>query len=152
MDGMGKKIIIFIVLMILIIGVANVLFRFVLPIKPVKLISGNMEPTHNSGEVLFYGSSNDYKVDDIIIYKPARNPSVVRIIEINDDGTYKAKGDNNPISISRPDMDETHIQKEQIIGKVSFGTKWYIFYSLSYGIQIIIALLLTQLIYSKLKK
>jgi len=152
MEGMGKKIVIFIVLMILIIGLANVLFRFVLPIKPVVLVSGNMEPTHNRGDVLFYDSSNDFKVDDIIIYKTDRNPSVVRIIEINDDGTYKAKGDNNPISISRPGMDETHIQKKQIIGKVSFGTKWYIFYPLSYGIQIIIALLLTQLIYSKLKK
>ena len=152
MEGMGKKIIIFIVLMILIVGLANVLFRFVLPIKPVVLVSGNMEPTHDKGDVLFYGSSNDFKVDDIIIYNTDRNPSVVRIIEINDDGTYKAKGDNNPISISRPGMDETKIQKEQIIGKVSFGTKWYIFYPLSYGIQIIIALLLTQFIYSKLKK
>ena len=152
MEKMSKKIIIFVVLIILIIGLTNVLFEFVLPIKPVKLISGNMEPTYNRGDVLFYIHSNDYKVDDIIIYETGRALSVVRIIEINYDGTFKAKGDNNVMPISRSDIDETHIQKEQIIGKISFGTKWFIFYSLSYGIQIIITLLLTQLIYSKLKR
>ncbi len=149
---MGKKIIIFIVLMILIIGLANVLFRFVLPIKPVKMISGSMAPTYNAGDVLFYRGSDTYNIDDIIIYKPSSRPQsiVIRIIEENSDGTFKVKGDANQATI--PALDQNNLKKEQIIGKVSFGTKWFIFYPLSYGIQILIALLLTQLIYSKLKK
>ena len=152
MQGMGKKIVIFIVLMILIMGLTNVLFRFVLPIKPVKMISGSMAPTYNAGDVLFYSGSDTYKVDDIIIYKPSTRPQsiVIRIIEQNLNGTFTVKGDANQATM--PALDQDNLRKEQILGKVSFGTKWYIFYPISYGIQILIALLLTQLVYSKLKK
>lgn len=151
MKKLGKKIIIFIVLMILLIGLANVLFRFVFHTKPVRMSSGSMAPTYNSGDVLFYRSSFIYKVEDIIIYKPTLRPqnSVVRIIEQNTDGTFKVKGDANRLTI--PALDQDNLKKEQILGKVSYGTKWYIFYSLLYGIQIIIAFLLTKLIYPRLK-
>jgi|TARA_Y100000294_G_C8507965_1_gene317510 signal peptidase I len=138
--------------MIFLIGLANISFRYVFPTKPVKLASGNMEPTYSKGDVIFYTQSEDYKVDDIILHETSRAPSVVRIIEINQDGTFKAKGDANPTSISRPGLDETRIPNEKIIGKVSFGTKSFVFYPLMYGIEIILALLLTILISKKIKK
>ena len=147
-----KQIGIFLIIMLVLVGLANVTFRYVLPTKPVKLASGNMEPTYSKGDVIFYTQSDNYKVDDIILHETSRAPSVVRIIEINDDGTFKAKGDANPTSISSPGLDETHIPKEKIIGKVSFGTKSFIFYPLVYGIEIIIALLLTILISKKIMK
>ncbi len=152
MEGMGKKIIIFVVLIILIIGLVNVLFRFVLPIKPVKMISRSMAPTYNKGDVLFYSSSDTYNIEDIIIYTPSARPQniVARIIEENPDGTFKVKGDANPSVL--PIFDQESLKKEQIVGKVLSGTKWFIFYPLIYIIQIIIALLLTKLIYSKLIK
>jgi signal peptidase len=152
MKGIGKKILIFIVLMILLIGLANVLFRFVLPIKPVILGSESMEPTYTMGDILFYRQSNNYTVNDVIVYTIGGNSGVARIIELNGDGTYKLKGDHNPISISSGYMDQTHVKKEQLLGKVSFGNKWFVVYPLLYGVQIIIAVLLTQVIYSKLKK
>ena len=54
-----------------------------------------MAPTYNRGDVLFYAKADNFKADDIIIHETSRAPSVVRIIEINDDETYKTKGDNN---------------------------------------------------------
>lgn len=149
MEDLGKKILIFIVLMILLIALSNVLFRFVLPLKAVRLISDNMAPTYDKGDVLFYSQTNEYVVEDVIISETSRGTIVTRIIEINDDGTFKAKGDGNAASIVSSLVDETHIQKEQIIGKILFGTKWFIFYPILYIIQIIIALILTKLIYSK---
>mgnify|MGYP006287277503 CR=1 FL=1 len=151
MGRKSKKIITFIVLMVLTIVVANALFRFLLPIKPIKMGSESMAPTYNVEDILFYSKSNTYKVDDIIIYKPTSRPQniVARIIEQNQDGTFKVKGDANRATI--PPLDQNNLKEEQIIGKVAFGTNWYVFYPLSYGIQIIIALILTQLIYPKLK-
>ncbi|MCK5283714.1 MAG: signal peptidase I [Nanoarchaeota archaeon] len=141
--------------MILLIGLANVLFRFVLPIKPIKVISESMAPTYNAGDVIFYSSAKTYNIDDIIIYNPSTRPQsiVVRIIEKNADDTFKVKGDNaktNPAPIKQ--LNQEAVKADQIIGKVSFGTKGFIFYPLSYGIQILVAFLLTQLIYSKLKR
>ena len=153
--------------MVLFIGLANVLFRFVFPIKPAVLISGNMEPTYNKGDVIFYINSDNYEINDIIMFKShPTNPRVdlivsriINISSVDQDIKYTTKGDNvktNPVSINSCSangcIDETSIQKDQINGKILFGTKWFIFYPLLYGIQIILALLLTKLIYSKLKK
>ena len=143
---------IFLILMILFMALANICFKYVLPIKPVKLVSGNMEPTYSKGDILFYTKSGDYKPNDIILHKTRRAPSVTRIIAINEDGTFEAKGDANPVSISSTYLDETHIQKEQIIGEISFGISQFIFYPLVYGIEIILAILLTILISKKIKK
>jgi len=152
MKSRSRKILIFVVLLILIIAIANVLFRFVLPIKPVRQVSASMTPTYNKGDILFYSHSDSYVVDDIIIYKPSTRPFnvAIRIIEENPDGTFKVKGDGNPATI--PTLDQDNLGKEQIIGKVIGSTKGFVFYPLTYGIYLIIALLLTKLVDSKLKK
>jgi signal peptidase I len=148
-----KQIGIFLVLLFLIIGLANILFRYVLPITPVKYISSNMEPTYSKGDVLFYSSAETYDVEDVIIYKTKTPyPGVVRIVGINEDGSFIAKGDANLNSINTGYLDETHINKEQIIGKIVFSTKSIIFYPLVYGIEIILAIILTLIISRKIKK
>ena len=74
---------------------------------------------------------------------------VTRVIQINDDGTFKAKGNNNIGSLEI----EKNINKESIIGKVIFGgINFYLFYLLKYGIIVAISLLLTILIFHKKRK
>ncbi|MBI2652008.1 signal peptidase I [Candidatus Woesearchaeota archaeon] len=150
-----KQIGIFLALMILVVALGNLIFRYIIPIKSVKLNSESMAPTYYKGDVLFYSPLISYNINDIILYKPLIRPQsiVVRIIEENPDGTFKVKGDNpqtNPIPIAQ--LDQNNLKKEQIIGKISFGTKSYIFYPLVYGIEIILAILLTILISKKIKK
>ncbi len=145
-----KQVGIFLIIMLFLIGLSNVAFRYILPTKPVKLASGNMEPTYSRGDILFYTQEDNYKVDDVIIHEAPRGSSVARILEINDDATFKAKGDANRASISDSlSLDETHIPNDKIIGKVSFGMKPFVFYPLLYGFEIIIAMLLTILIFRR---
>jgi len=152
MEGLGKKIIIFVVLMLIFIGLFNVVFRYLLPINSIKFNSNSMLPTYHKGDILFYTESNSYQVDEVIVVSTKMAPISHRIIEINTDGTYKTKGDNNPESIKGPYLDETKITNDQIMGKVISSIRGFIFYPIVYGLEIIIALLLTKLIYSKLRK
>ena len=151
MGTLGKKIALFIVLLVILIVMGKLINRFVLPLA--KLNSESMYPTYNKGDILFYSKSSPYNVNDVIIfYSSRRIPIVVRIIEINPDSTYKAKGDNpktNPVPIKSIFLDETRISKEQILGKILFSFNPIIFYVLVYGIEIIIAFLLTKLISAK---
>ena len=57
-----KKVGIFILIFIILVGLSNVLFRFVLPIKTVFLVSRNMEPTYHKNDILFWKQSNNYEV------------------------------------------------------------------------------------------
>ncbi len=151
MEDLIKKIFIFIFVLIFIITLVNIIFKFVpLPINPVRLVSTNMEPTYSKGDVLFYIKLDNFNVDDIIIHKTDRSTIVGRIIELNEDGTYKAKGDNNPESYSQ--IGETSINKKNVIGKVLFGVNGIIFYIISYATYIIIASFITNLIYLKIKR
>ena len=147
-----KQVGIFLIILVIIIGLSNILLRYALPIKTSRLISGNMEPTYQRGDVLFYSGSANYAVNDVVIYVTSRGPSAVRIIEINEDGTYQAKGDANPVPISVSGLDETSIRQEQIMGKVSSGTSPYVFYPLVYGFEIILAVFLTFSLAKKIKK
>jgi len=149
MNEKGKKIITFIISLIVIVSFVNVLFRYVLPTKPVMLRSNSMSPTYHKYDVLIYSKSADYSVNDVILFKTSRTPIVARIVSINEDGTYKTKGDNNPVSIQTPALDETQVSRDLIIGKIVFTSNPYLFYNISYGIQILFAFLLTALVSSK---
>ena len=153
MENLGKKVLLFIVVLVILMVIGKLVNRFVLPVA--KLNSESMQPTFNKGDIIFYTKSDSYGVNDIIIfYSTIKDPIVARIIEINSDGTYKAKGDNpktNPVPIKSQLLDETQISKTQILGKVfNFSLNPVIFILLVRGIQIILALLLTKLFYYRL--
>jgi signal peptidase len=151
------KVITFIVTLVILVLLGNIIFRWVSPIKPVKLESESMSPAYEKGDVLFYKNPSSLNIGDVIIFKSnARFDMVARIAEINSDGTYRTKGDNNEKSLN-PDnnlggLDETQIQKTQIYGKIVFKSNPYVFSILSYGLQIVIALALTNPIYNKVNK
>lgn len=143
-----KKILTFVIILVVILLISNVFLRGIIPIKPIRFGSQNMEPTYNKNDVLFYSPQESYSVGDVIILETERNPMVTRITSINQDRSYEAKSDNNPVQLAV----EKEIQKSEIKGKVSSSASPYLFYTLLWGIQIIIALLLTNPIYSKVNK
>lgn len=143
-----KKIGIFIIVLTILVALANIILRFVLPFKPVKIISSNMEPTYSKNDILFYEESESYNVNDtVLVFLPDRPPLVTRLIERNEDGTFNAKGDNNLVSLPF----EKNIQQNQIIGKIKFSMNPYIFYGVTYGMVIILSVLMTFLIFSRKK-
>jgi len=149
-----KKTIIFIAILILVMICFNILSRYILPNRPLFLISESMEPALHKGDIVFYTHSQNYTLQDIVVF-PAQElpyPVVSRIIAINPDGTFQVKGDHNPKSFAEPYLDETHVAKEQITGKIVWKINSYVYFSIDYGIKLIISYLLTNLIYLKLKK
>ncbi len=141
----NKKILVFIIALIILMLLFNILYRFVLPIKPVRLNSMNMKPTYLKNDVLFYNQKEDYKIDEVVIITYQERTVVTRIVSVNDDGTFNMKGDFNSESLAF----EQNVEKEQIKGKIEFSMNPFIFYILSYGIEILLALLLTKLYYKR---
>ena len=133
MKNLGRKIGIFITALIIILLLVNIFNRFFIPVKPVMTVSSNMAPTYEKYDVLFYSKSEDYNVNDpILVTVSNRQNSVTRIIKINEDGTFYAKADYNINSLPF----EGSINKNQIVGKIVFSMKPYIFYPIIYIIQI----------------
>jgi len=129
-----KKIGLFILIIVILTIFTNVLFRLVIP--TVILSTGSMEPTYSAGDVLFYSAVDIYDINDIVLMDNLRGWKIVtRIVNINEDGTYKMKGDNNQDSI----FFERSVSKEQIQGKITSSASPFIFYGLDYGLKIIIA-------------
>jgi len=77
--------------------------------------TGSMEPTIKVGDLIFVKGQNNYKVDDVITYNSGFGASKTvithRIVDINEDGTFKTKGDFNTAA----DIDS--VSKQNIIGK-----------------------------------
>ena len=72
----------------------------------------------NRGDIMFLKGANNLKIGDVIVFVGnSENPIIHRVVEVND-GYYATKGDNNNDSYSA--LGETHIEKNQIIGK-AFG-------------------------------
>ena len=141
MTNIGKKIGIFILILLVLMVLGNIIFRLIIPTAVIQ--SNSMAPTYNRWDVLFYRDAEQYNVDDIILYNPSQREwnNVARIIEENPDGTFKVKGDANQVSIKY--LDQEMLRNEQIIGKVTSIINPFIFFILLYGIQIVIALALT---------
>jgi len=151
------KIITFIVILVVLILIFNYTFKVLLPIKPVKLESESMSPAYAKGDILFYTKPISLEEGDVVIFSVTpRFDMIARIVEINEDGTYRTKGDNNEDSFrigNNPQgLDETQIQEDQIYGKIKYKNNSYVLYIISYGIIILIALALTNPIYKKVSK
>lgn len=88
--------------------------------KPLVVISGSMEPTLKVGGILYYEKIDleDFKIDDILVYKTKDHIISHRIVDIVDDG-FITKGDANN------SIDNNLINKNQVLGK---GTDWSIPY------------------------
>lgn len=82
------------------------------------IVTGSMEPTISVDDYVWAEKlkDEDIKKDDIVAYY-SENPKIYgklvihRIIQVNDDGTYIAKGDANLVP------DEMPVKKEQIVGR-----------------------------------
>jgi len=148
----GKKLLIFIVLFVLLSLLTTFIRDFILPIKVAMLTSVSMSPAYAKWDVLFYKKVDSYTVGEVIIYPSSRRPVVTRIIVLNDDRTYTAKGDNNAASIRMDFLDETRLEKDKVIGKVIGKTSPFVYVPLVNGIKIIIALLLVNPIYLRMRR
>lgn len=88
--------------------------------KPLVVISGSMEPTLKVGGILYYEKMEleNFKTNDILVYKTKDHIISHRIVDIVDDG-FITKGDANN------SVDNNLINKNQVLGK---GTNWSIPY------------------------
>lgn len=88
--------------------------------KPLVVISGSMEPTLKVGGILYYEKMEleDFKINDILVYKTKDHIISHRIVDIVDDG-FITKGDANN------SVDNNLVNKNQVLGK---GTNWSIPY------------------------
>lgn len=88
--------------------------------KPLVIISGSMEPILKVGGILYYKeiSTQDYKNNDIVVFKSTKYLISHRIVEITDDG-FITKGDANK------NIDSNKVYFNKALGK---GTNWSIPY------------------------
>lgn len=116
-----QKIFLIIIIFILLFTLYS---KFILKEEIIKLyntailvvLTGSMEPTIKSGEMIIIKEKTDYNVDDIVTYKEDRNFFVTHRIINKYENKYETKGDNNNL------IDET-IDKDQIEGKVIYHSK-----------------------------
>lgn len=87
---------------------------------PLVVISGSMEPVLNVGALLYYHEYDieDFKKDDILVYKVPNHIISHRVVESSVDG-FVTKGDANNTN------DSKLVKEEQIMG---IGTNWCIKY------------------------
>ncbi len=77
------------------------------------VVSGSMEPTVSTGDMVIFQEQDAYEIDDIIVYYDEEDGAFIlhRIIGIDADG-FITKGDFNPLE------DPDSVQPECIQGKV----------------------------------
>ncbi len=81
--------------------------------------TGSMEPTIVTGAFIVVNPHEDVEVGDVAMYKAGAEGYVVhRIIDVDENGSYIFKGDNNETE------DMEHISKERIVGPVIFHANW----------------------------
>ena len=101
------KNIIFKIIYILVIIYLIIFIPIIWGYKPLVIVSGSMEPILKVGGILYYKTIplDDYKIDDILVYRiPDHNVSH-RIVEINNN-SFLTKGDvneylDNPVNTSQ---------------------------------------------------
>lgn len=88
--------------------------------KPLVIISGSMEPILKVGGILYYKEigTQEYKNNDIVVFKSTKYLISHRIVEITDDG-FITKGDANK------NIDSNKVYFNKALGK---GTNWSIPY------------------------
>ena len=153
MEEPKKKLLVFIIVLILVWFLVKHFYAQISPLKPLQLASESMSPTYNKEDVIFYVKTTDFSINDVVIFYSLKNEFIMaRIIEINPDGTYKLKGDNpitNPVPIKNQFLDETSVTKDKTIGKPVFSLNPYLFFIIFIILEILIAKLISNIIYDK---
>ncbi len=81
-----------------------------------------LENGFNKGDIVALHGYGNIEVGDIIVFKGSLPyPIIHRVVEINEDGTYQTKGDNNRDSR----QDELNISEEKIYGKAYIRLPWF---------------------------
>ena len=120
--------ILLVVVLLLIFSVFPITGNF----KILMVQSGSMEPTIQTGSVVFVKPAKDYKINDIITFGQAtktKAQTTHRIVDIKvqaSEPIYTTRGDAN----NGPDQKE--ITKKEIIGKVLFHIP-YLGYAVSFA-------------------
>ena len=94
-----------------------------LPIKPLTILTGSMEPNIYIGDIVVIKKCSPKKIEvnDIIEYQVRNNSIIHRVIDIKEqDGklSFVTKGDNNN------KIDSNIVKESQIIGKVIYRVKY----------------------------
>ena len=76
------------------------------------VLSGSMEPTIMTGEVIVIHAEPEYKLKDILTYRDGSILVTHRIVNVTND-TYTTRGDAN-------NTDDPPIKKSQAVGKTIF--------------------------------
>lgn len=99
------------------------------------VLSGSMEPTFSAGDMIIVQKSDDFEVDDIVVFQDKNSLIVHRIIETDED-TVTTKGDANNVSdepVKRSDV------KGRVIFCIPFVGKIVNFLKTPVGIAIVIS-------------
>ena len=118
---MKRKIILIFQRISLILGLL-ILALFFVPmmfgIMPYIVMSGSMEPEIKTGSVAYINSkvkAEEIKIGDIIGFTTKEGQVTHRVVEINSDGSFVTKGDNNEENDSNP------VQADKVKGKTIFS-------------------------------
>lgn len=102
---------------VLIFGFLLLISPIVAGYHPVIVQSPSMQPAIKTGSIVYYKSVDtiaQLSMGDVITFKQEGDGPMIthRLMRINDDGTIKTMGDNNP------SLDSWDITFENIVGKV----------------------------------
>ena len=105
------KNIIFKIIYVLVIIYLIIFIPVIWGYKPLVIVSGSMEPILKVGGILYYKTIplDDYKKDDILVYRIPNHNVSHRIVEINNN-SFLTKGDVN-------DYLDNPVYYSQILGK-----------------------------------
>lgn len=150
------------VLLVILMIIGFLVAFSLLPIKNnfklLSVMSGSMEPTIKTGELVIAKPSNTYQVGDIITFNNQgadgkKSTTTHRIVEKKEDNgeqLYRTKGDANNT------VDMSWTKSSNVVGKYRFGIR-YFGYLMGYlktlpGLIIIIVIPATVIIYEEVKK
>ena len=138
-----------------------VIIMFLVPrffgIKPYIVLSGSMEPKIRTGSVAYINSNvkaEEIKVGDVIAFNTGTKQITHRVISINDDKSFKTKGDANSVA------DKNKVNFSNYFGKTIFSLPYLGFllgaFQTKFGYIVLIAIvginIITLLFYNSAKK
>lgn len=102
---------------VVIFGFLLIISPIIVGYHPVIVQSPSMQPSIKTGSIVYYkkvDTISQLKMGDVITFKNKEDGPLIthRLMRIEDDGTIKTMGDNNP------SLDSWEIRFEHILGKV----------------------------------
>ena len=85
----------------------------------VKILSGSMEPTLDTGDVAICKAQDEYSVGDAVLFEEGTHLVLHRIVDIADDGSFITKGDANNVK------DENTVMPEDVHGTLFYRIRGF---------------------------